>query len=67
MLHAFDMTPNAPVQVIIERLSDVPYAIDFVRRQSDEELWERLIDWALRQPDTTGECAPVTLYLDRLH
>ncbi|PNH02973.1 Vacuolar protein sorting-associated protein 41, partial [Tetrabaena socialis] len=29
-------------------------AIDFVVGQRDDELWGRLIDWALGSPDTTG-------------
>ncbi len=42
------------LSVIIERQQDVPRAIEFVRRQADDELWENLIDWALQSPDTTG-------------
>jgi len=30
-------------------------AIDFVRGQRDDELWEQLMSWALGSPETTGE------------
>jgi hypothetical protein len=29
-------------------------AIEFVRSQRDDELWDHLISWALSSPDTTG-------------
>lgn len=40
--------------LIIEARADIPRAIEFVRCQRDEELWEELISWALRSADTTG-------------
>ncbi|KAG2441412.1 hypothetical protein HYH02_010000 [Chlamydomonas schloesseri] len=43
------------LRLIIDRLGDIPRAIDFVVGQRDEELWGRLIDWALGSPDTTGQ------------
>ncbi|GFR40551.1 hypothetical protein Agub_g1126, partial [Astrephomene gubernaculifera] len=42
------------LRLIIDRLGDIPRAIDFVVRQRDEELWGRLIDWALGGSETTG-------------
>jgi hypothetical protein len=45
---------RAALALIIERLQDIPRAIEFVRLQRDEELIEELIDWALRSADTTG-------------
>ena len=45
---------RAALALIIERLQDIPRAIDFVRAQRDDELVEELIDWALRSADTTG-------------
>lgn len=45
---------RAALALIIERLQDIPRAIEFVRAQRDEELVEELIDWALRSADTTG-------------
>ncbi|WIA39313.1 hypothetical protein OEZ86_005428 [Tetradesmus obliquus] len=46
---------RAALALIIERLQDIPRAIEFVRLQRDEELVEELIDWALRSADTTGQ------------
>lgn len=40
--------------LIIESRRDVPRAIEFVRRQADDDLWAELIAWALRAPETTG-------------
>jgi hypothetical protein len=45
---------RAALALIIERLQDIPRAIEFVRLQRDDELIEELIDWALRSADTTG-------------
>ncbi|EFJ47940.1 hypothetical protein VOLCADRAFT_61071, partial [Volvox carteri f. nagariensis] len=42
------------LRLIIDRLGDIPQAIDFVVGQRDEDLWGRLIDWALGSPETTG-------------
>ena len=42
------------LHLIIDKLGDIPRAIDFVRSQRDDELWEQLISWALSSPDTTG-------------
>uniref|UniRef100_A0A7R9YQY0 Vps41 beta-propeller domain-containing protein n=1 Tax=Chlamydomonas euryale TaxID=1486919 RepID=A0A7R9YQY0_9CHLO len=42
------------LHIIIEKLGDVPQAIDFVRSQCDEELWDYLITWALGSSETTG-------------
>ncbi|GLC58944.1 hypothetical protein PLESTB_001420000 [Pleodorina starrii] len=42
------------LRLIIDKLGDIPRAIDFVVGQRDEELWGRLIDWALGSPETTG-------------
>lgn len=44
----------AALQLIIRNQQDIPKAIEFVRLQRDEELWEELIDWALSSADTTG-------------
>ena len=41
--------------LIIQQQQDIPRAIDFVRQQRDDELWEELIDWALKEPGTAGE------------
>ena len=30
-------------------------AIEFVRGQRDDELWEQLMSWALGSPETTGK------------
>eukprot|EP00775_Hariotina_reticulata_P014708 gene14708-14873_t len=46
---------HAALALIIEQRQDIPRAIEFVRLQRDEELWEELIDWALRSADTTGQ------------
>jgi hypothetical protein len=40
--------------LIIEQRRDIPRAIEFVRRQRDDDLWEALIAWALKTPETTG-------------
>lgn len=45
---------RAALALIIEKLSDVPRAIEFVRQQRDDELVDELIDWALASADTTG-------------
>jgi hypothetical protein len=45
---------HAALALIIEQRQDIPRAIEFVRLQRDDELWEELIDWALRSADTTG-------------
>ncbi len=42
------------LHLIIEKLGDIPQAIDFVRSQRDEELWDYLITWALGSSETTG-------------
>ncbi|KAG1680753.1 hypothetical protein FOA52_008086 [Chlamydomonas sp. UWO 241] len=42
------------LHLIIEKLGDIPQAIDFVRAQRDEELWDYLITWALGSSETTG-------------
>ncbi|KAL6759854.1 hypothetical protein V8C86DRAFT_1228689 [Haematococcus lacustris] len=42
------------LHLIIEKLGDIPQAIEFVRGQRDQELWEHLMAWALSSPDTTG-------------
>ncbi|GAX72786.1 hypothetical protein CEUSTIGMA_g242.t1 [Chlamydomonas eustigma] len=42
------------LHLIIEKLGDIPQAIDFVRCQRDEELWDYLITWALGSSETTG-------------
>ena len=42
------------LELIIGTQQDVPAAIEFVRLQQDDELWDSLIDWALKRPDTTG-------------
>ncbi|GIL83995.1 hypothetical protein Vretifemale_12716 [Volvox reticuliferus] len=42
------------LRLIIDRLGDIPRAIDFVVGQRDDELWGRLIDWALGSSETTG-------------
>ena len=42
--------------LIVEARRDVPRALEFVRRQRDDELWGELIDWALKSPETTGAC-----------
>lgn len=44
----------AALRLIIRNQQDIPRAIEFVRLQQDEELWEELIDWALSSADTTG-------------
>lgn len=46
---------RAALRLIISKQQDIPRAIEFVRLQQDEELWEELIDWALSSADTTGE------------
>lgn len=45
---------RAALRLIISAQQDIPRAIEFVRLQRDEELWEELIDWALGNADTTG-------------
>jgi hypothetical protein len=45
---------RAALRLIIRNQQDIPRAIEFVRLQRDEELWEELIDWALSSADTTG-------------
>lgn len=40
--------------IIIEQRRDIPRALEFVRRQCDDDLWGELIGWALRGPETTG-------------
>lgn len=45
---------RAALRLIIRAQQDIPRAIEFVRLQRDEELWEELIDWALSSADTTG-------------
>lgn len=53
---------RAALALIIERLQDIPRAIEFVRLQRDDELIEELTDWALRSADTAGrQC--VTAYV----
>lgn len=47
---------HAALHLIISKQQDIPRAIEFVRLQQDEELWEELIDWALGSADTTGAC-----------
>ncbi|KAF5836122.1 hypothetical protein DUNSADRAFT_6375 [Dunaliella salina] len=42
------------LHLIINKLEDIPQAIEFVRGQRDDELWEQLMSWALGSPETTG-------------
>lgn len=51
----------AALRLIIRNQQDIPRAIEFVRLQRDEELWEELIDWALSSADTTGGWRVVTV------
>ena len=37
--------------VILERMSDIHYAIDFAKEQDDEELWQDLIDHSVDKPE----------------
>lgn len=46
---------GAALRLIIDRLGDIPQALEFVASQRDDELWGSLIDWALQSPETTGE------------
>lgn len=43
------------LHLIIQRLADIPQAIEFVQMQRDDELWELLISLALESPVLTGE------------
>lgn len=43
------------LHLIIQRLADIPQAIEFVQMQRDDELWELLISLALESPALTGE------------
>jgi vacuolar protein sorting-associated protein 41 len=42
------------LHLIVERLHDVPQAIEFVQQQHDDDLWELLISLALGSADMTG-------------
>ena len=39
------------LNLIIERLHDVRMAVDFVKQQDDDELWDRLLDYSQDRPD----------------
>ncbi|KAL0041397.1 hypothetical protein WJX79_002126 [Trebouxia sp. C0005] len=43
------------LHLIIQRLADIPQAIEFVQMQRDDQLWELLISLALESPALTGE------------
>lgn len=43
------------LQLIIKELKDIPKAIEFARQHNDIELWNSLIDWALKSSSTTGD------------
>eukprot|EP00210_Caulerpa_lentillifera_P007525 g7190.t1 len=47
--------PHGALQLIIEELADVPQAIEFVRSQNEDTLWDSLIDWAVSKASTTGD------------
>ncbi|QDZ18206.1 vacuolar protein sorting-associated protein 41 [Chloropicon primus] len=42
------------LHLIMEKLGDVPQAIEFVRAQRDDELWEELISMSLASPRMVG-------------
>lgn len=54
---------RAALRLIIRNQQDIPRAIEFVRLQQDEELWEELIDWALSSADTTGALQTLGCFL----
>lgn len=49
------------LHLIIDRMGDIPRAIDFVESQGDDELWDHLISWALSSPATIGRHILCTL------
>ena len=56
------------LHLIIEKLADIPQAIEFVRRQGDDELWEELITMSLTSPRMVGSLLEsIGSHLNPLH
>ncbi|PRP85869.1 vacuolar protein sorting-associated protein [Planoprotostelium fungivorum] len=53
------------LQLLIERIGDVKTAIEFIDTQNDDELWEDLIDYSMKNPKfVSGLLEHIGAYID---
>jgi len=53
------------LQLLIEKIGDVKQAIEFIEGQNDEELWDDLIDYSMKNPQfVSGLLEHIGAYVD---
>jgi hypothetical protein len=53
------------LRLLIEKIGDVKEAIDFIESQNDEDLWEDLIDYSMKNPKfVSGLLEHIGAYVD---
>eukprot|EP01117_Protostelium_nocturnum_P020637 TRINITY_DN938_c0_g2_i1.p1 TRINITY_DN938_c0_g2~~TRINITY_DN938_c0_g2_i1.p1 ORF type:complete len:911 (-),score=318.10 TRINITY_DN938_c0_g2_i1:20-2752(-) len=56
---------KAGLKLLIEKIADVKKAIEFIEPQNDEELWDNLIDYSMKNPKfVSGLLEHIGAYVD---